>query len=55
MSRRDDRLCLSEWTEIIGMRHRLVHGYDQINLNLVWSTATIDIPHLLTTLTHLLP
>ena len=43
-----------EWTEIIGMRHRLVHGYDQINLNFVWSTATIDIPYLITTLTHLL-
>ena len=42
-----------EWTEIIGMRHRLVHGYDQIDLNLVWSTATEDIPNLITTLSNL--
>jgi uncharacterized protein with HEPN domain len=44
-----------DWAKIIGMRHRLVHGYDQINLNLVWSTATEDIPHLVTTLANLLP
>jgi uncharacterized protein with HEPN domain len=43
-----------EWKGIIGMRHELVHGYDRINLNLVWSTATVDIPHLVTTLANLL-
>lgn len=24
------------WASIIGMRHRLAHGYDQINLDIVW-------------------
>jgi uncharacterized protein with HEPN domain len=44
-----------DWPKIIGMRHRLVHRYDEIDLTVVWSTATIDIPHLVTALTHLLP
>jgi len=44
-----------EWRSIVGMRHELVHRYDDINLEMVWSTATIDIPHLITTLANLLP
>jgi len=44
-----------DWVKIIGMRHHLVHGYDRINLNKVWQTATEDIPHLITNLANLLP
>jgi uncharacterized protein with HEPN domain len=44
-----------EWREIVGMRHELVHGYDRIDFDEVWSTATIDIPHLITSLSNLLP
>jgi uncharacterized protein with HEPN domain len=35
------------WTEIVAMRHRLVHGYFEINRNIVWKTATEEIPALL--------
>ena len=34
------------WKQIIGMRNRIVHGYDTINLEIVWSTATESIPEL---------
>ena len=27
------------WKQIIGMRNRIVHGYDTINLEIVWNTA----------------
>ena len=30
----------------IGMRNRIVHGYDTINLEIVWSTAIESIPEL---------
>jgi uncharacterized protein with HEPN domain len=43
-----------EWKEIVGMRHELVHRYDQIDLNEVWNTATRDIPNLIATLANLL-
>ena len=42
------------WTQITTMRHRIVHDYRRINLARVWHTATERIPHLITTLTHLL-
>lgn len=34
------------WKQIIGMRNRLIHGYFDINLAIVWTTATEDIPPL---------
>ena len=34
------------WKQIIGMRNRIVHGYDTINLEIVWSTAMESIPEL---------
>ena len=35
------------WREIRGMRNRMVHVYDDIDMNLVWRTARNDIPRLL--------
>ena len=35
------------WKQIIGMRHRIVHGYDTINLDIVWNTTRESIPVLL--------
>ena len=34
------------WKQIIGMRNRIVHGYDTINFEIVWNTATESIPEL---------
>ena len=34
------------WKQIIGMRHRIVHGYDTIDLEIVWNTAIESIPTL---------
>ena len=31
------------WKQIIGMRNRIVHGYDTINLEIVWNTANESI------------
>jgi uncharacterized protein with HEPN domain len=35
------------WASIIGMRHRLVHGYADINLDILWTTVTEAAPELL--------
>lgn len=35
------------WPVIIGMRNRLIHAYFAINLDIVWSTSTADIPPLI--------
>jgi uncharacterized protein with HEPN domain len=42
------------WLVIIGMRNRLIHAYFAIDLNVVWSTSTTDIPLLITELKKLI-
>lgn len=34
------------WSEMVAMRHRLVHAYYDINLDVVWSTEREDLPPL---------
>ena len=34
------------WDAIIGMRHRLVHAYFDINLDILWRTVTDELPEL---------
>lgn len=34
------------WTDIIGMRNRLIHGYFDVDLERVWDTVTYDLPEL---------
>lgn len=32
------------WEKIIGMRNRMVHGYDAVDLDVLWSVVKIDLP-----------
>jgi uncharacterized protein with HEPN domain len=34
------------WPQIIGMRNRLIHGYDVIDYGLLWDTIRHDLPDL---------
>jgi uncharacterized protein with HEPN domain len=43
------------WDDIIGMRHRLVHAYFDINLDILWQTVQQDIPGLIAALGPLTP
>ena len=36
-----------EWNDIAGMRNRIAHGYDSIDLEMVYDIAVEDIPKLL--------
>lgn len=38
------------WTKIVGMRHRLVHDYWQIDLDAVWTVVDRDLAPLIATL-----
>jgi uncharacterized protein with HEPN domain len=35
------------WREIINMRNRLIHGYDQVDLDILWDTLQEDLPRLI--------
>jgi|SRR5712671_1706883 len=43
------------WASMAGMRDRLIHAYDTVDLEEVWKTATADIPDLLNRLKPLMP
>lgn len=34
------------WRDIAGMRDRLIHGYDSVDIDELWKTATKDVPAL---------
>lgn len=34
------------WAGITGMRNRLIHGYSSVDLDIVWRTATAELPPL---------
>ena len=42
------------WTEIVGMRNHLVHGYFDIDLDRLWATVTHDLPQLAVSLERIL-
>jgi len=35
------------WRRLVGLRNRLIHGYDQINLDIVWRIVSDDLPALI--------
>lgn len=35
------------WNQIVGMRHRLVHVYFDVDLDLVWEVLVRDLPRLI--------
>jgi uncharacterized protein with HEPN domain len=43
------------WVLIAGMRDKLIHGYDIVDLDEVWRTADTDVPALLSLLEPWLP
>lgn len=34
------------WSRMISMRHRLIHGYYDTDMDIIWSTVSEDIPPL---------
>ena len=44
-----------EWRIIAGMRHRLVHGYDTVDHDVLWDTVQQDLPGLIVKLAAALP
>jgi uncharacterized protein with HEPN domain len=43
------------WAQIVGMRHRLVHDYDNVDLNILWDVVQQSLPPLITALGEVVP
>jgi uncharacterized protein with HEPN domain len=50
-----DRHPILPWSLMAGMRDHLIHGYDVVDLDEVWNTATRDVPEVLVKIAPLLP
>lgn len=42
------------WPEMVGMRNRLIHGYDMVDWAVLQGTITVDLPQLVTQLDAIL-
>jgi uncharacterized protein with HEPN domain len=38
------------WPEIVGLRNRLIHGYDSVDFDILWQIVTHDLPPLIAAL-----
>jgi len=43
------------WKQMAGMRDKLIHGYDIVDLERVWETITVHVPQVLAQIEPLLP
>lgn len=43
------------WQAMAGLRDRLIHGYDEVDLDRVWQISTVEVPKVRGHLEHLLP
>ena len=35
------------WPQVVGMRNRLIHGYDRVDFDVLWDTIEDDLPPLI--------
>jgi len=35
------------WVQIVGLRNRLIHGYDNVDYDILWEIVTKDLPPLI--------
>lgn len=43
------------WDDVVGMRNRLIHGYEMVDLEILWDTVTDDLPPLIAVLERIVP
>lgn len=55
VSKQGKQLSQISWPLVIGMRNRLIHGYDAVDLDIVWQTVTEELPSLITILEAIVP
>jgi len=43
------------WQDVVGMRHKIVHDYLEVDFDIVWDVETAELPSLASKLRRLLP
>jgi len=42
------------WRQIVGLRNRLIHGYDAVDLDILWDIVRHDLPELIAVLERII-
>jgi len=42
------------WSQIVGLRNRLIHGYDSIDFDILWQVVRQDLPPLIHSLENII-
>ncbi len=42
------------WSQIVGLRNRLIHGYDSVDFDILWQIVTRDLPALIASLEQII-
>ena len=50
-----DRYSQIPWAKIISMRNRLIHGYDSVDIDILWNAITKNFPELIAELNKIIP
>jgi uncharacterized protein with HEPN domain len=50
-----DRHPAVPWSQVIGLRNRLIHAYDHVDLDILWEILTRHLPALVAELDAILP
>lgn len=51
---RQTMLASIPWPAIVGLRNRLIHGYDEVDFDILWNIVTLDLPPLVAVLQRVL-
>jgi uncharacterized protein with HEPN domain len=43
------------WPQLISLRNRLIHGYDEVDFDILWQIVTHDLPALASELEQIVP
>jgi uncharacterized protein with HEPN domain len=43
------------WIEMAGLRNRLIHGYDEVDFDILWRIVQDDLPKLIVQLERIIP
>jgi uncharacterized protein with HEPN domain len=49
-----ERFADIPWPEIVSLRNRLIHGYDEVDFDILWEIIHSDLPRLITRLEKIL-
>ena len=43
------------WSAVAGLRNRLIHGYDEVDFDILWDIVQVDLPTLIAELRRIVP